>query len=673
MKNKIIFVVFLIWASVVVYYYNRAFPIEPKYTAEYLAACSSSFKPKEALLYLGGAVVEILLACLLLAISFILGRKFTASLKKDLDTPGFFAVSSAAGFCIMACFIFLAAAAGILFQTLIFSLFIALCIYALFELKRKPAGLKFEVKKYGGFEKILLAITVVFMLFNLIAALTPETFFDSLEYHLALPAAYLLNHGFTPLQFNIFSGFPGNAEMLYLTGLVLSGSVTAKLINFLFGALLLVSVYSFSKKYLSRPAGLFSAAIFSLVPMVAVNLINTQVDCLSAFWFFLSFYLALNASEKGFLAGKKALIFSGIFAGFGMGIKYSGIIYAAAILGMLLYLCLKSKAAKKAPVVAGIFILFSLIPVVPWLIKNYIYFSNPVYPYFSDAPGLTRLLSEQTGAAVNSVLKIVRLPWDLTFSRPLSASMNLGPLFLAFSPLLLWALFKKNKESTQIKALLIVIVISLIGWLCMTRIARFFIPGLLFLSLYTGNSVIEFLKKEKEEFFHFSVYTLVIVIALHNLFWVTNVNIKKMDPLALFSGKITGEEYLSTPRSSYPNPYYKAVEFINKQKNELSGKVLFIGETRAFYCKKPFIAGSAYDAVPLETYIKRAAAEGGLKQVLQKENISFALVNLREGERLSSYYKTDLMKLLQSAEFSETFETVFREDQARLYVFSVKK
>ena len=678
MKNRLIFVIFLIWAAVVIFKFNAVLPADFNRFSSALAAFPGMFNLKGASSFLLKALIEIFLAAFLFAVSYIIGRKITNTLKKDLDTAGHFVISSAAGFLVIAGFIFGISALGFLYEGVIFTAFIGLCFYALFDLKKNPSGIRFEPKKYDGEEICLLVITGFFMLTNLLLALTPETFFDSLEYHLAVPASYILNHGMVKMPYNVFSGFPGNAELLYLVGLVLNGEGTAKLINFLFGVLLLVSVYSFSKKYISRKAGLFAASLFCIIPLVAINLINTQVDVLSAFWFFISFYMIVNAAEKNFSGQAKTLALAGLFAGFGMGVKYSGIIYASGIVAVLIFYIIKNKALKRSPAVLSVFFFFALIPVVPWLIKNYLFFGNPFYPYFTSLPGAAKLLSEQTGLPLNNILDFVKLPWTLSIdwakgvARP-GASMNLGPALLAFLPFLLWPFLKKSKEKKPLLALFVFIAVVSLFWLGVTRIARFFIPGLIFLSLYFGYVITGYLKEEKDEHYSFTVFTVLALVAVSNFVWVSNINLRNMDPLALYSGKITGEMYLSTHRASYPNPYFKAVDFVNKFKTAPGSKVLFIGEGRAFYCKKPFIAGTVYDAVPFFEYVERAKREGGLKNVLKKENISLALINLREAKQHASYLNADLIKILQSREFSEAFEVVFNDINSDLYVCAVKK
>ncbi|MFH1073636.1 MAG: hypothetical protein V1752_00965, partial [Candidatus Firestonebacteria bacterium] len=343
-----------------------------------------------------------------------------------------------------------------------------------------------------------------------------------------------------------------------------------------------------------------------------------------------------------------------------------------------LYYCLKNRSFNKIPYVFSVFFLFALIPVVPWLVKNYLFFGNPVYPYFSEAPGVLKLLAEQKGFLVNSFNDFVQLPWTLTIawakglSRP-AASMNLGPALLAFLPFLLWPLLKKSREKKPLQALLVFIAVTSIFWLSLTRIARFFIPGWVFLSVYFGYAVLGFLKEEQEEYYSFTVFTVIALIAVNNFVWVSNINFRNMDPVPLFSGKITEGKYLSTARNSYPNAYFKAVDFLNKIKTDPGSKVLFIGESRAFYCKKPFIAGSDYDRIPLVEYMERAKSEGGLNKVLKKEKISLALINLREARRLSSHKNIDLLSILKSREFNGAFDIIFNDKNSELYVCLAKK
>ncbi|MBI5883211.1 MAG: hypothetical protein HZB91_08910, partial [Elusimicrobia bacterium] len=50
---------------------------------------------------------------------------------------------------------------------------------------------------------------------NLLCALAPEIYYDSLNYHLALPNLYLLKGRIVATPHQIFSGLPFGGQMLY--------------------------------------------------------------------------------------------------------------------------------------------------------------------------------------------------------------------------------------------------------------------------------------------------------------------------------------------------------------------------------------------------------------------------------------------------------------------------
>ena len=64
------------------------------------------------------------------------------------------------------------------------------------------------------------ALIVLIWLYSLRYALIPETFYDALVYHLALPAQYILHGGIYPTPSNSYSGIPALPQMV--SGLALA-------------------------------------------------------------------------------------------------------------------------------------------------------------------------------------------------------------------------------------------------------------------------------------------------------------------------------------------------------------------------------------------------------------------------------------------------------------------
>ena len=665
MRKKLLFLTFSVWAAVVLYFFSKKFPLKISGITDYFSVLPHIFNLKRFLAYLVVSLGDIFLAVFLLVVAYIIGRRIAAPLKKNLDTPGFFAVSAGTGFSVVAGFIFLLAAGGLLYEAVVYVVFIIFCVYALLELRREPAGLRFQPKKYDVTEKVLLLLLCLAGLLNLFCVLTPETYIDSLLYHLAVPQAYLQYHSFVKLPYNIFASFPQNADLLYLGGLVLNGPITAKLINFLFGLLLVAAVYSFGKKYTGRTAGLLAALLFYTLPVVSANLVNTQIDCLLTFYIFLAFYILVTACDSGFKS--TALALAGLFAGFALGMKYSAVIFVPGLLLVLLYALFKKKALKKTAPVFAVFSIFSLIPVVPWLFKNYIYWGNPFYPYLSGNPKLAMLFSEQVGPAIAGIKGFFLLPWKLTMSLPF-ATMNIGPAFLLLLPFFLWLLLFKRREKYFYYALLIAFLAALIFWLPVTRIARFFLPGLLLFSLLLAYAVMKFIKDAKDDYYSFALIFVAAFIALNNIVWVAGIHFRNMDPLSYASGKLSKEQYLSRARPTYPNPYFALIHNIHKLPGN-TGKILFVGETRSFYCSKPVIAGSVFDKVPLMEFAARGQNEDGLKQVLKKEGVSYVLVNYGELNRnQKTYGLASTVEYFKSEEFASALTFVAEAGSCRLFL-----
>src|SRR5262249_34806610 len=92
------------------------------------------------------------------------------------------------------------------------------------------------------------------------------------------------------------------------------------------------------------------------------------------------------------------------------------------------------------------------------------------------------------------------------------------------------------------------------------------------------------------------------------------------------AGFSTREDYLSHPHPSYAKIYYSAVSYINTHLPEDS-TVLFLGEERGYYCKRPFIAASPYDENPIIPLADSADNLKDLSFKLNKMGVSHLLVN----------------------------------------------
>jgi hypothetical protein len=90
---------------------------------------------------------------------------------------------------------------------------------------------------------------------------------------------------------------------------------------------------------------------------------------------------------------------------------------------------------------------------------------------------------------------------------------------------------------------------------------------------------------------------------------------------------INRNEYLNVKLN-----YYGALnDYVNKLP---SAKVLFLGETRSYYCRKSMIAPTYFDVNPFFAWANNAPGGDALLSSLQQEHITHILFNQTEYERL---------------------------------------
>ena len=131
----------------------------------------------------------------------------------------------------------------------------------------------------------LIFLIAIFLTLNLIGAMAPPNAADALVYHLSIPKLYIKENQLIDIPFNIRSYLPLNIQMLFTAGMLIYSDITAKLLNFVIGVLVLFSIYGFSKRYFNSQTGLIAVTIFLSFPLTT-NLITTASTDLGATLFF---------------------------------------------------------------------------------------------------------------------------------------------------------------------------------------------------------------------------------------------------------------------------------------------------------------------------------------------------------------------------------------------------
>jgi len=515
---------------------------------------------------------------------------------------------------------------------------------------------EFKISDYlnGPLDYIVSGLLLLILFFNLAAALNPEVFYDTLLYHLGVPNQYKLNSGFAYLPYNLFSNMPLAHGMIYLFGLILKDEIIPKLFNYFASVLIVLSIMAFGLRFFSFRTGLWAAAVFYSIFHVVMCAWQAGTEMFLTLFTFLSFYMVLlhDGNEK------KYLTLSGIFSGMAIAVKYTG---AYAIFVNLVILLFKHRRITLRYVKeAALLSLVSFAMFSPWLIKNYMYVKNPVYPFAtnifgldgnSDANGLKAFITDSGPPNTDKLKNWFMLPFNTNVGK-VGNNEYFTPVFLAILPFV-WLLVRNRTEVYKLSFLYFGIFYLL--WSCSTTIIRYFMPGLTVGAILVARALTE----GKADFFKKIVLAAIIFSAYTSFHAAANFFYHR-GTWRVFFGYQPKNEFLSNAAISYPSGYYDMADWINKNTGTGS-KVLLFGDARTLYYERKLVSNSVYDKNALFEYLAKAADEDELYNVLKKDSIDYIAVNIAEAIRTMREYKYFKTSEKQTGLYNSFFAKHLRE------------
>ena len=235
------------------------------------------------------------------------------------------------------------------------------------------------LRSLGALEKWLTfyLLAVWALVFVLTLAPPNGADYDSLVYHLAVPAQYARLGRVEQLPFDHHSYFPFTMEMLYGVALQLRGPVFAKLFHWLMLPLGAATLIALGQRAQTRVGGLLAACLFTSLPMTLTEATTAYVDLA-----FAAFTVAAVLCFAGAPTDNRAhnLIWSGAFCGFCLGTKYFGWLIFGFLGIWLLVETLKTRPTNGARGVL-LFGLTALFIGGAWYARNLAWVGNPVFPF----------------------------------------------------------------------------------------------------------------------------------------------------------------------------------------------------------------------------------------------------------------------------------------------------
>lgn len=426
-------------------------------------------------------------------------------------------------------------------------------------------------------------------LLSLGTALLPPTAWDALVYHLQGPRLYVEAHRLIAVPENFYLNWPAQVEMLFTWGLLLQGELLAQLLHWVFWPLTAILLYALVRRNGNPEVGGWAVALWASVPFAGELAGVAYVDVgLTAF---------VLGGVYGFLRWTESqdarwLTLAALFLGLAMATKYTAVTW----LGLLVLLVvhhgarhqkrptgwLVSQATKMGMIAA--------LPVLPWLVKNWIVTGNPVYPFLLGGVGWNEtraawLVWPGHGYSRN-LLDYLALPWIMTVtgvSRTAAFDATTGPLLLCLAPLVV--LFRGLPKAVRYVLILLggqwVLFALLIGryvYLAQTRLLLPVFPLLCLVAAF----VLEHLSLWDRAGLHLSQVVRGIVVVVLMLTLATEAwAFLGSRPLPALFGLEPRQNYLARRLGAF----WDAMSYVNEQLPD-DVQLFFLWEPRGYYCDR---------------------------------------------------------------------------------------
>jgi len=522
--------------------------------------------------------MNILIIILLIVLSWALGIFFLEKAKVKFDfLVEEFVFSSTLGVGLLGFLVLFLGLINLLYKWILVFILLALVLFLFAYFKRifvNLAQLRINIKGLSVFSKILALLFVFCLLLTLMGSLSPPIGNDALTYHLSLPKIFLENHKISHIQYSRTSLWPNLTEMFFAIGMILKSDILAKLFSFSITILLVCAIYSFCRRFFSSEAGFVAGVLFFTTPVVFQQTTFAYNDLALALFSFLAFYgffLFLSLKQL------KWIVLTGVFSGFCMSTKYTGM-QIPIVVGLILLFALL-RAEDRSKTLKAIFIFSSLTLIVSgvWYLRSYLILDNPVFPFAESIFGVGHPahIRGREGAGMGiSLSKFIMFPWNITMYPREFGGEILGPVYLSFIPGIF--IIQSNKNKVMIRALLVIVLTYVALWFFTVQIVRFFLPCLGFVAILVA---LVFVGMEKK-FIRIFLSSALIVLLGFNTILCAHYN---RDAFKLKVGMMSEGKYLEKNERSY-----KVYKYVN-DKLPKSSIILSVGEPRSYYCNRGFI------------------------------------------------------------------------------------
>jgi hypothetical protein len=437
--------------------------------------------------------------------------------------------------------------------------------------------------------------------------------YDVLVYHLQVPREWFEAGRIIELPHNVYSYFPFNIEMHFLAMMHLKGGpwdgmYAAQFMSLMFAIIAVLAV----KGALEVPAGRVAGVVAAGLPWVVLTSCVAYVESGLIAYAALCIAWILRAEREDRI---KCLMVAGAMVGFACGVKWTAVAFVAAAGGVAVLMGGRKRLAGAA-VFAGV----TLIVVSPWMIRNFAWTGNPVFPVAMRVLGQGHFTDEQ-------VARFDRAHGPREDQRSLSPRLAAGwrEIGAAYQyGYLLWPLatvaIALRLRDRRVWMLAAMLVVMLVCWLAVTHLmSRFFVTAIPAAVLLVGILA-------EDRFARLALAPLAVLIAV--IGW-SGVH----ERFAGFAEVARNGFFGITKEDVAEQITPELIQHLAAR----DGEIYFVGDSQVFLIQVPMTRLKYRTVFDIDTREKPSAIEAWMG-VSQRPADASIFVNPDENERLARTY-----------------------------------
>ena len=470
-----------------------------------------------------------------------------------------------------------------------------------------------------------LVVTVGAGLFFLALGAAPPVDWDSLMYHLPVPAQFLEEGRIFLPGDNLHASFVGLLHMLYLP-LLAAGSVAGPaLLNGALAILLSLTLLSMGARFFSGEAGSLGMGMVWGTTTVLLVAITPRTDVSLALFLLLAHYAFLLALAEEDGLGWAYL--GAVLVGFAAGIKFNGLAYGAGLAPLALWVAWRRGGERGGREGAGpptgtreaaegegpgldsgvlkeralggtraalLMAALGLVALAPWLVKNWVLLGSPLYPYFAHRmldPWLQALYDaaqavQAPDATLSQSLRGIRAPvtlWGVFFAPGGLTAEGEGAFYFTNRILLLLPLgiflLRRRWLGWMVAPPLLYLLLILLPFPATNL--RYLIPAIPALTLAVAFILLEAGSRYVPRRRATLVVLVLATVALGPSWRAARRWVSDTEAVPYLLGRASGSDYWATHHDPGVRAFAPMVSFVNEHVPD-TARILLLFEARGF-------------------------------------------------------------------------------------------